>query len=152
MRKTKVYLPKTMDELKRMNHDAQSSIWMRYSPHTYKRQIRALWYYIACENMNLKIETRHMQKIRKYIKNPDDCMIRAYKNKYNLTPGTELVRTFRNIEHKVLVADNGDFLYGGKTYKTLSAVAKEICGIKVSGPDFFGFDNKLTKGIINAKN
>ena len=149
--KTKVYLPKTLEELKKMKHDAQSVLWARYVAHPYKRQIRALWYYIACENSNLRIHPKHMQKIRKYMNNPDECLTRAYKSKYNLMPGIKLVRTFRGIEHKVLVADNGDFLYDGKTYKTLSAVARIICGIKISGPDFFGLDNKGTKEKINAK-
>lgn len=140
--KSKIYLPKTLEELKRMNHDVQSVLWARYSPHPYKRQIRALWYYIQCENMGLKIEKKHSTKIRKYMKNPDECMTRTYHNKYNLNPGSEIIKTFRGLEFRVLVADNGDFIYAGKTYKTLSAVAKEISEIKVSGPDFFGLMNK----------
>ncbi len=83
-----------------------------------------------------------MTKIRKYLDNPERCTDRAYKIKYSLHPGTEITKTFRGLEFKVLVADNGDFLYDGKRYKTLSPIAKEICGIKVSGPDFFGLRTK----------
>jgi len=139
--KSKIYLPKTLEELKRIKHEKQAMLWARYVPHPYKRQIRALWYYIECENLRLKIEPKHLQKIRKYLDNPDDCMVKTYKRKYNLMPGTELIRTFRGIEHKVMVGEGNEFIYREKTYKTISAVAKEICGKKVSGYDFFGLDN-----------
>ena len=69
-------------------------------------------------------------------------MLHVYKTKYNLHVGTEIIKTFRNRQYKVLVADANDFIYDGKHYKSLSAVAKEICGIKVSGYDFFGLNNK----------
>ena len=91
-----------------------------------------------------------MTKIRKYMKSLDACPARAYQHKYNMMPGTEITKTFRGLEFKVTVADNGDFLYAGKTYKTLSGVALDICGYKVSGADFFGLTNK-NKRIENAK-
>ena len=101
-----------------------------------------MWYYIACENANLKIERRFLTKLEKYAENPEECMLHVYKTKYNLHVGTEIIKTFRNRQYKVLVADANDFIYDGKHYKSLSAVAKEICGIKVSGYDFFGLNNK----------
>ncbi|MDR1338022.1 MAG: DUF2924 domain-containing protein [Rickettsiales bacterium] len=149
--KKKIYLPKTLDELQKMSFTAKSALWARYVPHPFKRQIRALWHYVRCENMNLKIEPKYMTKIRKYMKNPEECASRVYHNKYNLTPGAEIIKTFRGLEFRITVANNGDFLYDGRTYKSLSAIAKEISGIKVSGPDFFGLSNKNQR-IINAKN
>lgn len=149
--KNRAQLPRSLEELQKMTPGARATLWARYSPHPFKRQMRALWYYIACENARLHIAPKHITKIRKYMENPNLCMDRAYKLKYNLNPGTEIVKTFRGLEFKVLVADNGDFLYAGRTYKTLSAVAKEICGKKVSGPDFFGLDTKKAKEMINAQ-
>ncbi len=101
-----------------------------------------MWYYIACENANLKIERKHLIKLEKYAENPDECMIKVYKTKYNLHPGTEITKTFRNHQYKVIINEANDFIFEGNHYKTLSAVAKEICGIKVSGYDFFGLNNK----------
>lgn len=152
MRK-KIYLPKSTEELKGLKHTKQAELWARYSNSPYERQFRALWYYIACENANLKIERKHLTKLEKYTENPDECMAKVYKTKYNLHAGTEIIKTFRNRQYKVLVADANDFIYEGKRYKSLSAVAKEICGIKVSGYDFFGLNNKSAlKEAENGKN
>ena len=69
-------------------------------------------------------------------------MVKVYKTKYNLYPGNEIIKTYRGRQYKVNIAEVNDFIYEGKHYKTLSAIAKEICGIKVSGYDFFGLNNK----------
>ena len=149
--RSKVYLPKTLQELQRLSFERKSELWARYVPHPFKRQIRALWHYVRCENMNLQIEPKYMVKIRKYMNNPDECANRVYRNKYNLMPGAEITKIFRGLEFRIMVASNGDFLYDGRTYKSLSAIAKEISGIKVSGPSFFGLVNKNQR-IENGKN
>ena len=59
-----------------------------------------------------------------------------------LKPGTRLLRTWRGQTYTVTVADPG-FLYDGKTYNSLSVVAREITGTPWSGPVFFGL--KKTK-------
>lgn len=142
MRK-KIYLPKSAEELKGMKRKKQAELWARYNNNSpYERQFRALWYYIACENANLKIERKHLTKLEKYAENPDECMVKVYKTKYNLHPGNEIIKTYRDREYKVSIAEANDFIYEGQHYKTLSAVAKKICGIKVSGYDFFGLNNK----------
>ena len=151
--KKKIYLPKSAEELKKLGRKKQAELWARYCDNPYKKQLRALWYYIACENANLKIERKFLTKLEKYAENPEDCMLRVYKTKYNLHVGTEINKTFRNQQYQVLVADVNDFIYEGKHYKSLSAVAKEICGIKVSGYDFFGLNNKsVLKEAENGKN
>ncbi len=131
--KKKIYLPKSAEELKKLGRKKQAELWARYCDSSYERQFRALWYYIACENANLKIERKFLTKLEKYAENPEECMLHVYKTKYNLYTGTEIIKAFRNRQYKVLVADANDFIYDGKHYKSLSAVAKEICGIKVSG-------------------
>lgn len=55
-----------------------------------------------------------------------------------LLAGTVLVRTWRDTTHKVRVLSDG-FEYRGRTYETLSEIAKLITGTKWSGPAFFGF-------------
>lgn len=59
-----------------------------------------------------------------------------------LKPGTRLLRTWQGRTYTVLVADPG-FLYEGKTYSSLSVLAREITGTPWSGPVFFGL--KKTK-------
>ena len=61
-------------------------------------------------------------------------------------PGTTLTRTFKGKEIKVTVTDDG-FRYGGKTYRSLTAVALAVTGYKaVSGPRFFGMVQPKSKG------
>ena len=150
--RTKIYLPKSQEELKKLNRTRQDELWRRYVDTPYNRQFRALWYYIACENMNLEIESRHLTKIRKYAEAPEECIAKVQRVKYNLSVGMEIIKTFRGIEFKVMVAGDNDYIHKGKHYSTLSAAAKEICGIKVSGPDFFGLNNKKVKEANNGQN
>jgi hypothetical protein len=51
--------------------------------------------------------------------------------------GTVLVREWRGITHSVTVVEGG-FLWNGKNYRSLSAIAHSITGTKWNGPRFFG--------------
>ena len=57
-------------------------------------------------------------------------MVKVYKTKYTLHPGTEIIKTYRNRQYKIIIAEADDFIYNGQHYKTLSAMAKEIWGKK----------------------
>ena len=52
--------------------------------------------------------------------------------------GTELVRIYAGIEHRVLVLTDGEFEYAAKRYPSLSMIARAITGTRWSGPAFFG--------------
>lgn len=54
-----------------------------------------------------------------------------------LRPGARLLREWQQHTHEVTVLDQG-FEYQGKTYRSLSAIAREITGTPWSGPLFFG--------------
>jgi hypothetical protein len=51
-------------------------------------------------------------------------------------PGTVLVRDFDGKRHEVTILDGG-FLYSGKIYRPLSAVARDITGTQWNGYRFF---------------
>lgn len=54
--------------------------------------------------------------------------------------GSTIERTFRGARHTVQVTADG-YLYKGKAYRSLTAVALAITGYKaISGPRFFGTD------------
>lgn len=55
-----------------------------------------------------------------------------------LAPGTVLVREWGEREHQVTVSAAGTFVYEGRDFKSLSAVARHISGTRWSGPLFFG--------------
>lgn len=53
------------------------------------------------------------------------------------TVGTRLVREWRGRTHVAEIREDG-VLYEGKTYRSLSQVARAITGTRWSGPRFFG--------------
>lgn len=54
-----------------------------------------------------------------------------------LVTGTQIVREYQGIEHRVTVLENG-FEYAGKPYQSLSAIARTITGTNWNGLVFFG--------------
>jgi Protein of unknown function (DUF2924) len=54
--------------------------------------------------------------------------------------GTRLIREWQGIEHCVTVRGD-DFEYQGRSYKSLSAIAREITGVRWNGLIFFGLKN-----------
>lgn len=62
-----------------------------------------------------------------------------------LRPGVTLVREWKGTKHHVRVLPGG-FEYLGKTYDSLSIIARTIAGTRWSGPLFFGLkDSKTNK-------
>lgn len=57
--------------------------------------------------------------------------------KFEVTTGTRFIREFKGKKHEVTALDKG-FIYNGKTYKSLSAIANEITGTRWNGKKFFG--------------
>lgn len=55
-----------------------------------------------------------------------------------LAPGTQLVREWGGVSHHVLTEEKGRCAYKGKSFPSLSAVARHITGAHWSGPRFFG--------------
>ncbi len=110
--------------MRRLPYAVRRELWARYSPHPFVRQNMALWYYIQCDRLKLRILPKHMVKIRKYMVNPDACLTHVYRNKYNMDVDATISKTFRNITHTVTVGDNNTFIYHDKTYRSLSAIAR----------------------------
>jgi hypothetical protein len=54
-----------------------------------------------------------------------------------LRPGTTLVREWNGASERVEVLETG-FAWNGKTYRSLSQIARAITGTRWSGPRFFG--------------
>ena len=54
--------------------------------------------------------------------------------------GTQLIREWQGIEHRVAVRDDG-YEYEGRPYQSLSSVARAITGTRWNGWVFFGLKN-----------
>lgn len=52
--------------------------------------------------------------------------------------GTVLSRLYQEQEYRVTVTHDGQLDFEGRTYKSLSVIAREITGTRWSGPLFFG--------------
>ena len=147
--KKKIYLPKSLKELKSLKNEEIRELWTRYfsAPLVMScpRTLRTLWYKIQCENHNLRIHQKNITRLNRYSKDPDKHIKKSYKTKYHLRNGLEIVKTFKGKEYRVLVSLPEEFIYNNKSYQTLSAAAKAICNKKVSGYDFFGLNNKCMK-------
>jgi hypothetical protein len=55
--------------------------------------------------------------------------------------GTRLLREWQGVIHEVIVLEEG-VRYRGQTWRSLSAVAREITGARWSGPLFFGLKGR----------
>ena len=62
---------------------------------------------------------------------------RAKTSAVHLRPGTHLVREWNGRTYQVEVTEDG-FRMDGKSYRSLSAIAKKITSAHWSGPRFFG--------------
>jgi hypothetical protein len=62
-----------------------------------------------------------------------------------IKPGSRLIREWHGRTHTVCVTDEG-FEFEGRTYSSLTKVARDITGARWSGPRFFG----LTKTPASA--
>ena len=58
-------------------------------------------------------------------------------------PGTRLVREWQGQVHFVTIGEDQVISWDGRTFRSLSQVAKAITGTHWSGPAFFGLKKKL---------
>jgi Protein of unknown function (DUF2924) len=58
-----------------------------------------------------------------------------------IKPGSRLVREWHGRTHTVCVTDDG-FEFQGKTYRSLTKIARDITGAQWSGPRFFGLTKR----------
>ena len=80
----------------------------------------------------LKPET--VERLEALADDLDDDRSKMRRHGTNSRPiaGTQLVREWQGIEHRVTVTDSG-FLHEGKPYKSLSAIARAITGTRWNG-------------------
>jgi hypothetical protein len=74
----------------------------------------------------------------------DRSNVRRHRTTSRPIAGTQLVREWQGVEHRVTVTDSG-FLHQGKPYKSLSAIARAITGTRWNGWVFFGLKNQRAR-------
>jgi Protein of unknown function (DUF2924) len=68
-----------------------------------------------------------------------------------IKPGSRLVREWHGRTHTVCVTDHG-FEFQGKTYRSLTKVARDITGAQWSGPRFFGLTKRSAAATATPDN
>lgn len=117
-------------------------IWDRYFPRRPTRPNRVyiesqLVYKIQGEMYGgLSPHTR--QKLEAIGEKHSKIKVRAKRRTFHFAPGTVILREWQGDEHRVTVNADGHFDYKGRTFPSLSAVARHITGTHCSGPYFFG--------------
>lgn len=92
----------------------------------------ARWHQQAHEDkINLKHFFKQLAQAQESLSGPREKRFAA---------GSYFIRSYQGIQYKVEVASNG-YLYNGRTYKSLSAIAREITGKQWNGKVFFGVKN-----------
>jgi hypothetical protein len=60
------------------------------------------------------------------------------EREYRPVAGTVLNREYRGVVHRVVATADGQYDFEGRSYPSLSMIAREITGTRWSGPLFFG--------------
>src|SRR5690606_22037150 len=84
------------------------------------------------QGLSAERQARLDQLVRQYKRNPK-CFD---ENQPEIKPGTKIVRSYKGVQHSVLVQSSG-YKYKDKNYTSLSQIATEITGVRRNGWEFF---------------
>ncbi len=142
-------LPESYAELTRVDTKALHNLWWNLFQSTpigrNSKLYRPLWYRIQCTRHKRHLDQKYITRLNKYARAPEEYLKSARKIKYELKPGTLIRKTYKGQLFTLRVIADNRFEYNGKTYPSLSAAAYAMIGMKVSGTDFFGLNNKGLK-------
>jgi len=74
---------------------------------------------------------------RKLVRQIVDMGKSTARRRAQVSRGVKVSREWQGAVHEVEVREDG-FAYRGKTYRSLSSIAREITGSRWNGPRFFG--------------
>ena len=131
----------SMDNLKPLTTKELQAKWQEIfnvpAPKGYTKLylIKELTWYFKYNKLPSKLQNQINNLVDDYEKTKS-VNIRKIK-KFEVTIGTKFIREFKGEKYEV-IAVKGGFIFNGKLYKTLSAVANVITGTHWNGKKFFG--------------
>jgi hypothetical protein len=134
-----------LEQIRAMNKNELRSLWReregREAPGGFSRDLlaRAIAYAIQEEQLG-----GLSPELKKLLANADAEPPRRIK------AGSVIVREYAGARHEVFVVEGG-FSWQGKTYPSLSAIAKEITGTRWNGPRFFGLREHQERPAAHVK-
>ncbi len=102
---------------------------------------------IEYRKLNPQLLDRNRHRIQALI---DTGKKKTLDRDIRLMPGTVLSREFRDRVHRVVVAAAGRYEYEGRSFRSLSMIAREITGTRWSGPVFFGVKDSHKKAAAKG--
>jgi hypothetical protein len=130
-----------------MNINELRSLWReregREAPSGFSKDLiaRALAYAVQEEQLG-----GLSKELKRLLANPDT----QAEPPRRIKPGSVIAREYAGARHEVFVVADG-FSWQGKTYASLSAIAKEITGTRWNGPRFFGLRDEQDRSAARAK-
>lgn len=118
-------------------------LWQQYfktpAPKHYQRGtlMRRMGYQIQVAAYGGLSKTARL-KLKRLSQNPE----LQSPSRYAIPPGTRIVKEWRGREIIVVTEGERRFVFEGRTYKSLSAIASELVGCRQSGTKFFGLHKK----------
>lgn len=139
----------TIDELPELTKDELLAIWKklptRHPPPTAARVLLREVAYRLQEQRSGKLDKSTSVSIRRHMTVFAESLVKGRPSPVIKTPqrvvlehGSVLKRTWEGRELVVQVLGRREFIFEGKKYRSLSAIAKEVTGQHISGPLFFG--------------
>jgi hypothetical protein len=130
----------TLDRIAGMSTDEMNEEWARRyaapAPNLSPELLR-LGIAYRLQEQRLGGVSRSIKSVLRQLARQPQEVKRKGPSPRKLTIGTRLVRDWHGVGHTVTVLRDG-FEYGGKQWRSLSAIAKAISGSHCSGPGFFG--------------
>lgn len=133
-----------LDALTRMNSAALRVAWRRlfrmHPPNKLSREMLRLGVAWKLQERALGglsvVVRRQLTETAQTLASKSDL---AEPRKLMLKPGARLMRAWGGETHEVEITEAG-FVWRGRTWNSLSAIAREITGVHWSGPRFFGLN------------
>src|SRR5262249_52681740 len=134
-----------IDDVDRLFRSELRALWTQVlgeqPPATLGRDVLALGIAYACQERRQgglsKPVARELARLFEQVLRGDRTETPAALTAPLPRSGTILVREWQGTAHHVTVVDDG-FLWNGRTYRSLSGIARAITGTNWNGPRFFG--------------
>lgn len=132
---------RTPIELDALDLDELRGVWLKQlKPPLPKHRSRDL----LARALTYHFQTQSVGGLNQTLKRKLDDLAQRFASDQKFTPapaerpkpGSVLIREWNGVDHAVTVTDTG-FLYDGKPFASLSAVASAITGTHWNGPQFF---------------
>jgi len=119
----------------------------REHPPTHNRQFleRRLAYRlqeIEFRKIDRNLVDRNKRRIQAIL---DSGQNKKFDRDIRLQAGTVFTREYQGNEHRVMATVDGHYEFEGRSYSSLSRIAREITGTAWSGPVFFGLKPNASK-------